>query len=504
MALPGDPATATAAAASTWLIGARPGRVTTRIARAHGAAPARVPGTFLVPTRRARVLARALRRTARLRYAEPNVQLTRRSAFDDQMGSWARGAVVPPTLGVPAAGGVSVAVIDDFVDPGHPDVAPQTRYLNIGSGTVDGPHGTQVASAAAGLGGNGGVAGVYPGLPILSYGLLASTCADVADGVLAAVDARAAVINLSLGGEKDCFTLFRAVSYAYAAGTVVVAAGGNEYLIGNPISYPAAYPHVLSVSALDENLASSAFSNANTSIDVAAPGERVPVATPIAFDDDGNPDGVTLADGTSFAAPMVAGAAAWLKAARPGLQNGQIADLLRRTATDVGSQGYDADNGFGLVNLPAALAAPRPAVDPLEPNDGITFVDGTAFSRPDPYVWRGTGSQQLRGAAVDAVEDPVDVYRIRVAPRSAFKILMTPSAGDPDMAIYSSAARSLRDTRHIIDQAPRGPGRTESVSLVNPSRAARSAFVVIDVDSSLSGTLDARYRLDFLRRRWRR
>ena len=167
----------------------------------------------------------------------------------------------------------------------------------------------------------------------------------------------------------------------------MVAASGNEFAEGNPVIFPAAYPHVLSVASLNPTLTSSFFSTPNAAVDVAAPGVDVPVATPGAFDtEDGVVDGVTLASGTSFAAPIVSGAAAWLATARPDLTNGQLADTLRRSARDVAPAGYDTNTGFGLVNLGAALALPAPARDVLEPNDGITFVNGSVFSQPDPYV----------------------------------------------------------------------------------------------------------------------
>ena len=73
---------------------------------------------------------------------------------------------------------------------------------------------------------------------------------------------------------------------------------------------------------------------------MAAPGEDIPLAIPGALDTaDGTADGVTLGSGTSFAAPIVAGAVAWLRSARPQISNGQAADLLRRTAIDIDSEG---------------------------------------------------------------------------------------------------------------------------------------------------------------------
>ena len=173
--------------------------------------------------------------------------------------------------------------------------------------------------------------------------------------------ARAKIINLSFGSPDDCTTIFGAVQIAFAKGSLVVAAAGNEFAQGNPVIYPAAFPHVLSVAALDASLQASGFSSENTAVDVAAPGVDIPLAIPRAFDtDDGAVDGVTLGSGTSFAAPIVSGAAAWLATARPKLSNGQLADVLRRSARDVATPGYDPSTGFGLVQMGPALALPTP------------------------------------------------------------------------------------------------------------------------------------------------
>ena len=65
------------------------------------------------------------------------------------------------------------------------------------------------------------------------------------------------------------------------------------------------------------------------------------------------------------------------------------------------------------MNIANALTAPTPVNDPLEPNDDVTFIDGTSFRDPDPYIWRGFPRSPLR-ASVDVVEDPVDTYRVQV------------------------------------------------------------------------------------------
>ena len=498
------PATGPGAAAassqpSTWLVAAEPRtRGADAIARRFGAARLRTGAVYEVATRRARALAGALRAAGGLRYAEPNAPLQRSSALDAAPGGYARGFVVDAGLAAPAPGPAAVAVVDDLVDTSHPDLAGHARQLRPGA--VLGPHGTMVASAAAGAFNGSGVVGVFPSAPVLSVALPPRiSCADAANGVDAAADAGAKVINLSFGSPSDCASLFAAVQIAYARGSLVVAAAGNEFAAGNPVIYPAAYPHVVSVAALDPSLASSGFSSENTAVDVAAPGVNIPLAIPGAFDtDDGSLDGVTLASGTSFAAPIVAGAAAWLATARPNLSNGQIADVLRRSARDVGARGYDPGSGFGLIHMGGALALPTPERDVLEPNDGISFIDGSVFARADPYVWRGSGRRSLGGTA-DRIEDPIDVYRVRLRARSRARVRLRATFGNPDLYVFSSRARSVNDDSKILARSRRGTRRTESVRITNRGRSARRFYIAIPVGRDPAGALNASYRLEFQR-----
>jgi hypothetical protein len=495
---------ASAAQPSSWLVAAQPGARAARaasIAPRFGARRLATGAVYRVATGRARAFAAALRTAGALRYAEPNARLTRASALDADPGGYARGYVVDPGLSPPAPGTVAIGVVDDLVDVSHPDLADHTRQLN--PGPVLGAHGTEVASAASGAFNGFGVVGVFPGAPVISVGLPPQiTCADAANGIIAAANSGAKVINLSFGSPSDCTTLFGAVQIAFAKGDLVVAASGNEFAQGNPVIFPAGYPHVLSVASLNPDLKSSGFSSANAAVDVAAPGVDIPLAIPAAFDtQDGAADGVTRASGTSFAAPIVAGAAAWLATVRGDLSNGQLADVLRRSARDVDQPGYDTNTGFGLVHMAAALAQPAPARDVLEPNDGITFVNGSVFSQPDPYVWRGSGRRTLAGS-VDQVEDPFDVYRIRLSAHSRARIRLRPGFGNPDLYIFRSSATSISNGRDIVARSRKGTLKTDAVTIRNTSRSARRFYVAIGVATGGSG-INASYNLQFQRVKFR-
>lgn len=483
------------AAAGAWIVGAA--RPAPALAGRFGARSLGL-GSYVVSRERARPFAAALRRRGLLFYAERDVARSRRSAVETAPDDWARGAVVPSSLLPPSPTDAPIAVIDDFVDDSLPDLAGHVSYLNERT-PIEGPHGTMVASAASAAANGSGVLGLLPGNTILSGGVPTEfTCADTTPLIYKAITAGARVINMSYGSHSRCFAEYVALQYALSRGILAVAATGNEYSEGNAVSFPAGLPHVLSVAALDQDLTPSYFSTANAAVDVAAPGRDVPLNIPPAFDtEDGAADGFTLANGTSFAAPIAAGAAAWLLSARPDLSGAQAGDLLRRTAIDVAERGYDVSTGFGLINVERALAAPTPDRDPLEPNDGLEWVDGRAFDKPDAFVWNGGASFGFK-ATVDEIEDPVDVYRFRLAARSRARVTVKPSAGDPALLILRSGTTSFSQGGRVLGASSRAGSRTEVVTLTRAPGGSRWAFAVVLNDTS-ARALDVRYRLGFKR-----
>jgi hypothetical protein len=207
---------------------------------------------------------------------------------------------------------------------------------------------------------------------------------------------------------------------AVDAGSVVVAAAGNDFPFGNPEIYPADYPHVVTVGATGKNDLPAGFSSASPAVDLAAPGVNIPVAHPsdeILF---------SLFTGTSFAAPTVSAAAAWIWTVRPDLDRTQVGEILRQSADDVAKKGFDNRTGFGLLDIPAALGEPAPAPDPLEPNDDVDLVSARGiFGVAKPALTiPGNGWSRLR-ARIDAAEDPGDVYRVVVPARTTLGVRLT-------------------------------------------------------------------------------
>ncbi|WP_327307603.1 type VII secretion-associated serine protease mycosin [Streptomyces sp. NBC_01298] len=299
--------------------------------------------------------------------------------------------------------GVTVAVLDTGVDPSHPDLAGQVLdgIDLVGMGAVRGDqtwarHGTAMAGIIAGKGHGsqwrGGVIGIAPQAKILPVRVIleetdpgrekarASKGGALAEGIRWAADHGADVINLSLGDDsRDAHhdaTEDEAVQYALAKGVVVVASAGNGGNKGDRISYPAAYPGVIAVTAVNRENKKAKFSTRNWYATVSAPGIKVAVADPVL--------GYGEAWGTSAAAAFVSGSVALVKAAHPDLSPAQIKNLLEDTASDPPPGGRDDSRGFGLVDPAAALqAADGIAAEPVLPAP-VAAVKPYFGAGPDP------------------------------------------------------------------------------------------------------------------------
>ncbi|MEW9553446.1 S8 family serine peptidase [Nonomuraea sp. NPDC050783] len=275
--------------------------------------------------------------------------------------------------------GVTVAVLDSGVDPAHRDLTGSVRVgrdFTAGANPPGVPprrlHGTYMASLIAGHGhgpdGKRGIIGVAPEADVLSVRVIleeeepgfrefntAERFEDVvARGIRYAVDEGADVINMSISKELATPAERAAVRYAISKGVVLVAAAGND---GDrksrgdyaPYSYPAAFPGVVAVGATDRRLRRAAFSNWNSSVQVAAPGVDIMGAGP--------GGAYWVGKGTSQAAALVSGIAALIRSRHPGMSPPLVAQALTASARDRPPGGYDTSTGFGVVNAARALSA---------------------------------------------------------------------------------------------------------------------------------------------------
>ncbi|MEB3327951.1 MAG: S8 family serine peptidase [Candidatus Sericytochromatia bacterium] len=304
--------------------------------------------------------------------AEPNV---RAEPFLTPADPLVSGQWWVSKVGLPAAwdrpqglgdAAVVVAVVDSGVDLDHPDLAPNLApggfdFVDNDADPTDRQgHGTHVAGIIAAAAGNGlGGVGAAPGCKILPIraGDATLLIADVADGVMHAVQQGAQVINLSLGSPSDSPTLRAAVDQAALAGVLVVAAAGNSN-VTSPF-YPAAYEAVLAVGATTSTDARASFSNHGLWVELAAPGVDILSTT---FD-----GGYGLKSGTSMACPLVAGAAALLKSVRPTWTTEQLELALKRPGARV--TGFKGNAALKRLDVPKVLAAlpPKDAPPKLGP-----------------------------------------------------------------------------------------------------------------------------------------
>jgi subtilisin family serine protease len=397
------------------------------------------------------------------------------------------GSVEPPGPGKP------VTVIDTGIDLTHPEFAGRPATTALNNQSVVGPleeHGTAVASVIAAPANAQGVVGVYPQAALQTWDATPSgggiSIAEVVAGIDAAMRRGPGVINLSLGSRFRDPLLEVVIAAAFGSGSLVVAAAGNERGRGSPLSYPATYPHVLTVGAIDQSGRSAAFSSGSPYVDLVAPGQGIPVAVPITV----GPTGYVHASGTSFAAPLAAGAAAWVWTARPTLHVTQLFDLMRSATRDIEARGFDPFTGFGRLDIPTALTARPLALDPQEPNEDIDYVKPRRLfvqgSRPlnTPRRLRAN----LRGR-LDFAEDGRDVYRVWVPGRRLTAISVSPTA-DVDLALWGPRTVSVFETgrvrRRDLRSLSEKPGRRREVVRVR-NRSRRGAYHYVEVYTGSSG-----------------
>ncbi|RPI22082.1 MAG: hypothetical protein EHM61_23175, partial [Acidobacteria bacterium] len=238
-------------------------------------------------------------------------------------------------------------------------------------------HGSHVAGTIGASSNNDiGLAGVNwsSGLMILrALGAGGGTDYDISQAILYAAglpnatlkspSKRANVINMSLSSDGDSATERDAISKALGAGVCIVAAAGNQN--SSAPRYPAAYPGVIAVGSIDLSGARAPYSNYGSHISVVAPGGNSATDS----NDDGYVDGVlsigwnedtdkpayVFKQGTSMAAPHVAGVVSLLLGKKPGMPPAEIKQVLEKTALDIGDPGKDDEYGYGLVDPVKAL-----------------------------------------------------------------------------------------------------------------------------------------------------
>jgi hypothetical protein len=445
-------------------------------------------GLWRVPSRSARDVSERLKLLGALRYVEPDrpvypsSHLTHGDPLATPDLAWHLYRIGTDQLESPGPG-VPITILDAGLHMSHQEFRsrPNTFLLNqqeISSTFPSEYHGTYVASTAAAPADGVGTVGVYPDAVLRSYDIRVFTDAAIVEALEQALAAGGpTIINLSFGGPEPSRALHEAVLRAFGSGSIVVASSGNDFLRGNPLNYPAGYPHVLTVAASDKQDGPAFFSSSAGVIDVAAPGEAIPVAHP-------TDSTFRTLTGTSFSAPIVTAAAAWLWTSRPELDKTQVIELLRSSARDLAPAGFDSRTGFGVIDLPAALSRTPPIVDPQEPNDDIPQVTaGGLFPRAKKLLTTHRKPNTRFRARLERGEDPDDVYRVLIPAGRQVSISIF-SNGDPGATLWRPDTRSVltnkRSARRNWLAASNRPG-LQAERLVYRNDGTRAIVAYLDV-----------------------
>jgi len=318
--------------------------------------------------------------------------------------------------------GAKLLIIDSGVRNDHTDLAPaviQSCESPPTNGLDNVGHGTNVAGIVAAVDNEIGVIGVAHGVALWSSkdGDAVPDPARTACGVEFGRTNGVNVINISTSYPNPNTTLTDAINGAYNQnGIVVVASAGNNN--GGAVTYPATLSTVIAVSATDDDDAFASFSSAGGKVELAAPGTTITGITGLTTtcrDGTISDSCDFLVEGTSFAAPHVAAAAAILKAFNASWTNVVIRDRLQKTAVDLGPAGRDNSFGYGLIDIRAALDYVPPV--PLAPPTNCT-MQKIPTSPPYVYlkvVWTNSGQSGV-STEVTIVRGGVPIFTTTISP----------------------------------------------------------------------------------------
>jgi subtilisin family serine protease len=335
------------------------------------------------------------------------------------------------------AGNRTLCIVDSGIDGTHEDLQgiPMSGENLTKSGawnTDENSHGTHVAGTIAGRGNGIGVVGVAPSGTLRLY---IAKVFDAAGSASSVVVARAMlgcwrngahVVSMSLGGDSASPVEQRVTDLLHKKGVLMIAAAGND---GNSaVSYPAGFPEVVSVAAVDEQRAHASFSQFNADVELAAPGVGVLSSVP-AFSQTGASamvGGVSYTVQSMEGSPRASGGGALADfglglAAAPGSMAGRVC-LIRRGEVSFAQKVVNCQlsGGVGAIvynNTAGALSGTLGETATSIPSVGATQADGAAmlaqvgqaasvavFGLPDVYAFfNGTSMATPHASGVAAV-----------------------------------------------------------------------------------------------------
>ncbi|WP_051963567.1 S8 family serine peptidase [Deinococcus misasensis] len=406
---------------------------------------------------------------------------------------------LPAAWDITKGSNVTVAVLDTGIIGKHPDFAgkllPGYDFVTLTANTPTGDgnsrdsdpedngtiettsfHGSHVAGTIAAATNNGvGVAGVSWGakiLPVRVLGLEGGSLSDIIDGLLWAGGEKvngvpdnanpAQVINMSLGGMASCADLpaYQAVfDLLKDKGIIVVVAAGNSNMDASQFS-PASCGNVITVGSTGLENDRSSFSNYGARIDVMAPGGEMAED----LDNNGDPDGVLsisrqnggafnymYLQGTSMAAPHVAGVVALLKSVKPDLNYASALQILQNTATPLTNAQCRIVGacGAGLINALSAVQAaqtnPTPDFNLVLDEPVVTLEAGQSTSASMHLSLTG-GFNEAVGIALENVDPKLQAKVVNLG-NNNYRIDVTALAnsnGNYTIAVTATSGNKVR------------------------------------------------------------
>lgn len=348
-------------------------------------------------------------------------------------------------------------------------------------------HGTHVAGTVAAVANNAlDGTGVAPSARVASVralGKCGGFTSDIADGIVWAAGGSVAgvrdnpnpaqVINMSLGGGGSCSqTEQEAIDFAVNRSVAITVAAGNDNSDASQFS-PASCRNVITVAATGRSGERAFYSNFGTAIDVAAPGgAQGPEANGVLSTLNGGRRGprediLAFYQGTSMAAPHIAGVVALMRAVRPDLTALQAECVLQQTVRSFPAN-PDRPIGPGIVDAEAAVSFVATQATLPEDCDQVVVTELVFDQAVGPLA--GTAGEQR-------------FFRIAVPPGSSLlRVVFDVSGGDPDLYVRQGSLPTLSD----FDCRPYEPtGIDERCEFSNP--AAGDWFIMIDAYSSYDG-----------------
>ncbi len=364
--------------------------------------------------------------------------------------------------------GITIAILDTGIGPHNIFGEDQVTAIDF-LGTSGGPlgevdHGTAVASLVAEL---------APASSILDYAVMnESGTSDSFTLSLAIYDAIARgadVINISLGSYGSTIALAQAVADAVSAGIAVVAAAGNDGLEGR-LTYPAAYPGVISAGAVDALSQHVYYSNTSENLSLSAPGVGITAAAP--------ENGTTSASGTSFSSPLIGAAVTAILSENPGMTSQEAEALLYTYANEAGIPGPDPEYGNGILNLERVMQRNTPGIYDIAIASQTFANPNVPTNNANPFIdiaVQNRGTETLYNVSVQVSSPGIArTFNIPVLAPNEVAVLQAPInaalvQANGSLEVVSTASMT---TPNVVDANQRNNRQTTSVNIVGATPSA--------------------------------